>query len=245
LTPEQQRAEQLGWIIDQLSMAALAKGQVCSPERLQINAKDLLDVPQDHLAKAFVKARRELDYIPGVAELRRLAQSDDAGNVDADMRAAWDVVTKHVAKWGRWNCERDYAYLETGAPELPERIADTVRRTGGWTVYLAMDVDSFPFQQKRFFEEYKAWMRTEQSALNLSRLLPPAVDVKQLAAAKAMREPSPATAPEKAKPQRIELELTPDELQVRRDAAKARLAQWQARRDASSGPTLPNPAAPA
>lgn len=252
LTPEQQRAERLGWIIDQLSMASLAKGQVCSTERLRINAEDLLDVPQEHLAKAFVKARRELDYIPGVAELRRLAQADDAGNVDADMRAAWDAVTKHVAKWGRWNSERDRAHLETDAPELPERIVDTVRRTGGWTVYLGMDLDSFPFQQKRFFDEYKAWVRTERAAIDLWKSLP-AADVKQLAAAKTMalshQDPKRLTTPGNGitgtKPRRIEPELTPEDLQVRREAAKARLAEYLRAKTTTSGPTLPNPDAPA
>jgi|HubBroStandDraft_6_1064221.scaffolds.fasta_scaffold722131_1 hypothetical protein len=161
LIVETQRAERLGWIIDQLLLAATAKGQTMTAQRLRINAEDLIDVPQPALAAAFVKARRELDFVPGVAEIRRLALADTESKQDGEMRAAWDIVTKHVRKWGRWNSERDYAFIEDGAPILPKRVTDTVRRSGSWMAYLAMDSDSFPFQQKRFFEEYKAWNATE------------------------------------------------------------------------------------
>ncbi len=232
------------WITDQLQALAISKGMTYEPQRLKINAEDLLDIPQERLAMLFAKARRELDYLPQVPELRRLAHVDESGNVDADMRAAWDLLIKHVAKWGRWNCERDHAYLETGAPVLPQRIADSVRRTGGWTLYLAMDADSFPFQQKRFFEEYKAWTRTERAAVDLARLLP-AADVKQLVAAKIMQAAPPATVDTKGEPKRIVPELTAEDLRVRRDAAKAYLAEYARKRAAISASVLRDPDAPA
>jgi hypothetical protein len=49
-------------------------------------------------------------------------------------------------------------------PHLSERILDTVRRTGGWKVYKCMTDDDFPFVQKRFFEEYAAWVAVDQVA---------------------------------------------------------------------------------
>ena len=58
-TQEIARAERLGWIIDQLLLAAVAKGQVFMPERLRANAEDLVDIPQEALAVAFTRARRE------------------------------------------------------------------------------------------------------------------------------------------------------------------------------------------
>lgn len=171
LTPEAQRGERLAWIIDQLSIAAIAKGQAFTTERLRINAEDLIDIPKEALAAAFSKARRELDYPPGVAELRRFALADDEGKINAEMRAAWDVLIKFVDKWARWNSFYSQAHIESGAPTLPQRITDSVRRSGGWAAYLGMEPDDFPFVQKRFFEEYKAWTAVNLALPDLAKLL--------------------------------------------------------------------------
>jgi hypothetical protein len=193
--PEMKRAERLGWIIDQLVMAAAAKGQIHTAERLQINAEDLIDIPQDALALAFDKARKELDYVLQVSQLRRLALADEAGKLDAEMRAAWDVLMKFVNKWCRWNDgyfdgENSHVFsarVETGAPELPQRITDTVRRTGGWATYLGMEPSDFPFQQKRFFEEYQAWAAVERVLPDLAKVLQlPEAQIKQLTGSKTM-----------------------------------------------------------
>jgi len=98
-----------------------------------------------------------------------------------EARAAWDAVIRYVGKWGRWNCEYDRAYIEAGAPTLPARIADTVRRSGGWAVYLGLDPKSFPFQQKRFFEEYAAWTAVEREAVPLKQLVGEAQAMKLVA----------------------------------------------------------------
>ena len=188
-----------------------------SAERLRINAEDLVDIPQDSLAMAFGKARRELDFIPGVAEIRRLALADEESKLDGETRAAWDIVTKHVQKWGRWNSERDSAYIEDGAPILPRRALDTVRRSGSWMAYLAMDADSFPFQQKRFFEEYKAWTSTELSLPMLAAQLqlPPkqVKTIKQLAKSMDMVPAAPT-------PRNSLREFTADEWATRRQELK-------------------------
>src|SRR5579864_5008278 len=79
--PAPKRAEQLGWIIDQLTLAAVAKGQAYTPERLRINAGDLIDVPQDALTLAFARVRKDLDYLPQVSEIRRFALADEGGRL--------------------------------------------------------------------------------------------------------------------------------------------------------------------
>jgi len=186
----QQRAERLGWIIDQLSLAAVAKGQGITPERLRINAEDLVDIPQDALLVAFARARRELDYLPGVSEIRRLAMADEGSKLDAEMRSAWDLTVDFVAKYVSNDVEGNYgpehgwhgAIVINGKvkrkaryPQLSQRILDVVRRTGGWKQYKLMTEDDLPFQQKRFFEEYKAWAAVEQ-VMDVSKSLPmPAV----------------------------------------------------------------------
>ena len=190
LTLGQQRAERLGWIIDQLSLAAVAKGQGITPERLRINAEDLVDIPQDALLVAFAKARRELDYLPGVSEIRRLAMVDEGSKLDAETRSAWDLAVDFVAKYVSNDVEGNYGpehgwhgtivingkvKRKARYPQLPQRILDVVRRTGGWKQYKLMSENDLPFQQKRFFDEYKAWAAVEQ-AVDVSKSLPrPAV----------------------------------------------------------------------
>ena len=229
LTPAEQRAERLGWIIDQLSALAVSRGQVYAPERLRINAEDLIDIGQTELEVAFQKSRRELDYLPQVAEIRRLALADEKGNEDAEMRAAWDITIRHASKWGRWNDERSYAHIESGAPQLPERITDTVRRTGGWQAYLGMNLEAFPFQQKRFFEEYAAWVRTEIAGIELKKLISQP-EVKRLVATTRMELPEKSSPDAPVVRKRCKPELSAQDYEIRRQQEKRRIAEWQANR---------------
>jgi len=114
---------------------------------------------------------------------RRIPGLDADAN--AEKRLAWDVVIKFALTWLRWNEDRTYAWVEDGAPQLTPRILDTVRRSGGLSVYLGMTDEDFPFVQKRFFEEYEAWVEVQHVAADPSRILE-MPQVKQLAAAKAI-----------------------------------------------------------
>jgi hypothetical protein len=100
---------------------------------------------------------------------------------EAEMRAAWDVAIQFVEKYvgndpegnygpefGRYGSRRvgydehgNPKYQAATYPKLPQRILDCVRRTGGWEQYKCMEIDDQPFQQKRFFEEYQAWLAVE------------------------------------------------------------------------------------
>jgi len=166
--PAPKRAEQLGWIIDQLTLAAVAKGQAYTPERLRINAGDLIDVPQDALTLAFARVRKDLDYLPQVSEIRRFALADEGGRLDGEMRAAWDVLIRFVGRYVDCNMYGifgpEFGWHPRSYPKLSDRILDVVRRTGGWKVYKCMTDADFPFVQKRFFEEYASWVAVEQVA---------------------------------------------------------------------------------
>jgi hypothetical protein len=115
----------------------------------------------------------------------------EVAEIDAEKRLAWDIVIRTVSKWGRWNSERTHAFLDDRAPTLAPRILDSVRRTGGWTVYHAMEADDFPHVQKRFFEEYSAWIQVERITDRARLLEMPRV--KELAAAKSMEGKSAVT----------------------------------------------------
>lgn len=77
-------------------------------------------------------------------------------------------MTSFVSKWVQSDVEGRYVItrgVRSSEPsKLAQRILDTVRRTGGWRAYKCMTNDDFPFQQKRFLEEYEAWTAVEQIA---------------------------------------------------------------------------------
>jgi hypothetical protein len=92
--------------------------------------------------------------------------------IEAEMRKAWDVLIDFVGKWIQSDLHGNYAPSKgcraSPMPKLAPRILDTVRRTGGWSTYKCMSDSDFPFQQKRFFEEYLAW--TEVNSIPQSLL---------------------------------------------------------------------------
>jgi hypothetical protein len=63
------------WIADQVAALGLALGDDVSPERLLLYAEDLCDVPEERLALAFARARKEYEYpsLPPVAFIRKMA----------------------------------------------------------------------------------------------------------------------------------------------------------------------------
>lgn len=110
-------------------------------------------------------------------------------DVNAEKRLAWETVERFASKWLRWNEDRTIAHIEAGAPELSPRILDTVRRSGGWSVYLRMTDEDFPHQQKRFFEEYEAYDEIQHVAADPRKLLE-MPRAKELIAAKTMPSPT-------------------------------------------------------
>jgi hypothetical protein len=93
-------------------------------------------------------------------------------DANAEKRLAWDVLEAFVSKWVRWaDTDRCFTTIARGAPTLSPRIVDTVRRSGSWSVYLALTDKDFPFQQNRFFEEYEAWNEVQVVAADPARVL--------------------------------------------------------------------------
>jgi hypothetical protein len=155
----------------------------------------------------------------------------EAADVNAEKWLAWGIVEKFSSKWLRWNSERTSVYVEKGAPDLAPRILDSVRLSGGWSVFLRMTDEDFPFVQKRFFEAYETWTDIERIS-DRARLLE-IPRAKELVAAKAMPEKRPATVPP-AGP-RVVLKAIPEppspaQLRDRAAVQKQALADWVARR---------------
>jgi hypothetical protein len=146
------------WVAEQLAILAEAFGEALTPVRIRLYVSDLADVAPEQLAVGFARARRELRFFPRISEIRDLA---GASNDDAEARAAWDVLMDFVSRYVQsdvfGNYLPDQGCRSTPMPILSQRILDCVRRSGSWRAFKCMGPSDFPFQQKRFFEEFKAW----------------------------------------------------------------------------------------
>jgi len=149
---------------------------------------------------AFGRVRRELEFYPQVSQVRRFALVDETAKLDSETRLAWDFTISLVGKWGRWGEDYCSAYIDHDAPPIPPRVADTVRRTGGWGAYLGLSYSNddrrrdAAFQQKRFFEEYQAWDAVKSAEQNFPALAAPK-EVKRLAEVKRIDAPRPKVSP--------------------------------------------------
>jgi hypothetical protein len=159
-------------------------------------AADLLEdgCSLEQIAYALRRCKPECKYPVRLPHIFERIPGREVSREDAEIHAAWDITINHVRKWGRWAEDYAGAYIEKGAPVLPDRITDTVRRTGGWGAYLVLgysDQDrarDAAFQRERFFDEYKAWTAIDRAVPNLAQLLNAKPEVLALAA-KPMESP--------------------------------------------------------
>ena len=84
------------WITDQVAALGLALGDEVSTERLLVYAEDLCDIPQQRLARAFSRARKEYEYpkLPPVAFIRRMAGIDAHAEGRPGAEEAWARMPK-------------------------------------------------------------------------------------------------------------------------------------------------------
>lgn len=118
---------------------------------------------------------KECRYPVRLQDVMQRIPGMEVPQVEAEMRAAWDVLMEFVRKYVGSNPEGNYGpeygffgpcrmggkSFGSRYPQLPQRILDCVRRSGGWKQYKRMTPADMPFLQQRFFEEYKAWQATE------------------------------------------------------------------------------------
>lgn len=185
----------------------------------------------EQISHAMTRCTRECRFPVRLPDLLQRIPGQEVPAAEAEARRAWEALTKFVDRWCRWNCERDSAYVEEGAPVLAQRIVDTVRRTGGWSAYLGLTPDNFPFQQKRFFEEYAAWTAVEK--VSMSKLLAdlPRLQLvaKPMSPQEAVEPLKLAAAPSMFKPRPIVEPMTDAHLQDRREMLRQQCEQMKTR----------------
>jgi hypothetical protein len=226
-------------LAEQLVILAEAFGESLTAPRLRIYVEDLEDLAPEQLSMACVRARRELKFFPRISEIRELAGASPESSDDAEARAAWDVLMNFVSRYVQSDVFGNYApdqgCRSTPMPILSARILDTVRRSGSWRAFKCMTPSDFPFQQKRFFEEFKAWNAV--NAVPVARLALPGKPIRALAEGSAKAKPC-ATDPkpsvcESARPSASVLKEFPNPQQIheRREVLRQQVELLAKQRD--------------
>jgi hypothetical protein len=203
---------------------------------LNAMAADLLAerVAFAEISEALNRCRKECRFPVRLPDIWQRIPGREVSQVEAEMRAAWDVVVRYANKWLRWNCERTHACPDGDAPQLAQQIVDCVRRSGGWSAYLSRDPESAPFLQKRFFDEWKAWTATEPIVNANVRAALSAPQIKQLSNGKQMEKPAPRPATNKPQLMReITQQLTEEQIRDRKEMLRQQAAQILATRKQS------------
>jgi hypothetical protein len=128
----------------------------------EILATIATDEQVDHALTCACKCR----YRVRLPDILRWIPGQEVAQSEAEARKAWGIVLGFCSKWVHADPQGNYVISRgvrsTEPPILSQRITDTVRQTGGWRAYKTMNQDDYPYQQKRFFEEYEAWTAVEQ-----------------------------------------------------------------------------------
>ena len=127
----------------------------------------------EQIAAAMMRCTRECRYPVRLPDLLQRMPGQEIPAPEAEARRSWDELMKFVGKYVGsdvyGNCGPEHGWHPENYPKLSDRILDSVRRTGGWVVYLRMTDQDFPFVQKRFLEEYSAWSAVQR--VDASKLL--------------------------------------------------------------------------
>ena len=194
--------------------------------------------PDEEIDGALTRCARECQYPIRLPDILQRIQGQEIPKLEAEGRKAWEIVISFADKWVQSDVEGRYVITQgvrsSEPPKLAQRILDTVRRTGGWRAYKCMTNDDFPFQQKRFLEEYEAWMAVEQIAP--SRLL---TELTRLQLVGKSIKPPCITAPEQEhpeapafKPKPMPEPLTDAQLRDRREMLRHQIAALSKATDA-------------
>ncbi|HET6180524.1 MAG TPA: hypothetical protein VFE61_26630 [Candidatus Sulfotelmatobacter sp.] len=181
--PASKLSDNSRWIIEQLTILAVAVGEAPPPERLRIYAQDLNDgLTKEQLHIAFTRARRESKFFPKIAELREWAGYKTQDVIDVQARDAWQTVQHYIRKHGypmypTFMGRGEDGEIRWSSPEpLPPRIAYAVRAIGGLRAVNDVTTQALPFMVKDFIIAFNQAPLSELLALDTGR-----EDVKGLA----------------------------------------------------------------
>lgn len=155
------------WIGEQVTKLAIAFEEPLSKPRLTLYVEDLQEFDADRLREVFLRARRELEKFPSIAQLRALAGEGTAKQRDLlTAEAAWETAMQFLREWGveRLPERRGGKWIEP--PKLEERIEAALARIGGLRGLNQVTEERRAFMFRDFAEAFHAHGAVEeQSAL--------------------------------------------------------------------------------
>jgi hypothetical protein len=179
---------------------------------------------------ALTRCARECRYPIRLPDILQRIQGQEIPKLEAEGRKAWEIVISFASKWVQSDVEGDYV-ITRGArpsepPKLAQRILDTVRRTGGWRAYKCMTNEDFPFQQKRFLEEYEAWTAVELIAPSKLLAEMPRLQLvaKPMDPPRCAEPKAPQPAMPELKPKSLPVPLNDAQLRDRREMLRQQIA---------------------
>jgi len=142
------------------------------------------------------------------------------------MGCAYTFVKKYVGNDVYGDYGPQHGWYPKQYPKLSDRILDTVRRTGGWKAYKCMTDDDFPFVQKRFFEEYTAWVAVGQVAPDKLLTERPRLQLVAKAMDIPKMEVQPKPVSQQATVKKIPEPITEAQIRDRREMLRQQAESW-------------------
>lgn len=225
-------------ISEMVTATAEVMGGELSAPALALFVTDLEKLPVEVIAHALARCRREIRGKNGFPPTLTIADVLDRAGVvsakeveDSECRAAWDSLLlyagKHIISDPEGNYgKRRYFGVTIQIPELDQRTADTLRRVGGWKAVKTMTEDDYPFVQKRFYEEYRAWNATEAAlsagALSGNQSFAKLLESRAMPGPKRIAAPPCAALPEaeEARPAKPKVQAINSKEELRKQAAE-------------------------
>jgi hypothetical protein len=152
-----------------LTILAEAFGETLTEERLEIYARELVDLPRELLTTSFRRTLRELKWFPKVAELRELARASEENLKKVQADAAWNYVNEYLRRWGVDRLPVYSSGKKITAPPLDDRTEYALRRIGGFSGLNQIDSNKRPFMYRDFCEAYALAPAAELLAQSLAR----------------------------------------------------------------------------
>lgn len=153
------------WLLGAVPKLAAAWNELMPKERLDQYVEDLKEFTIEELSIGFLRARRELDKFPSIAQLRMMIRGETANSAKqrqtAEAYEAWEWVMEYVSRYGCDGLgEYRNGYL-VPPPPISERTRYALARIGGLRAMRSIPEESFPFMLRDFTAAFNEFPLTE------------------------------------------------------------------------------------
>lgn len=132
----------------------------------------------DQISAALSRCARECRFPVRIPDILQRIPGQEIPDPEAEARAAWDKAQQFAKRnvysspvdgnavciddCHKHDCTLQYSHKLD--EHLPERVRDSVRRSGGWRAIALSVKASDPFLKKEFMSEFQAWRAVERAS---------------------------------------------------------------------------------